>query len=434
MINYKKNILLVSILIFIGCMFTAAVHTVGAEESVDDLREQIEEGQRQLEKIEKEIKKYEAELNKVGAEKETLQSAIRELDLSRDKVKASIRATEKKISSTDLEIEELEREIYIKELEIGKNKEAIAQSFRNVDQLENNTIIEILLRYDSMVEVWDELEEQALLQESLRESTKILNALQTEYKKAKNKSLEKKGELVELTNELSGEEQTLAHTIYQKDELLDQTENKEANYQKLLVEKRKKLVQFRSDLSVLENQLRIILDPNAFPEKGTKVFSWPVDDPYITQDFGLTPFAQSGVYGYDENGNPKPHRAIDLRAQIGDPIYSALSGTVKGAYNMDSIPGCKSYGQWILVEHDNGLSTLYTHLSSMLVQKGEKVETGKLIGYSGISGLSTGPHLHFGVYATQGVQIQKFTSSNGCKEALIPLASPDAYLNPLDYL
>ena len=87
-----------------------------------------------------------------------------------------------------------------------------------------------------------------------------------------------------------------------------------------------------------------------------------------------------------------------------------------------------------MVKHPNGLSTLYAHLSLQTVSIGEVVSSGQVIGYSGNTGYSTGPHLHFGVYATQGVEIKTFDSSKNCKGATVPLADLKAYLNPLSYL
>jgi murein DD-endopeptidase MepM/ murein hydrolase activator NlpD len=107
---------------------------------------------------------------------------------------------------------------------------------------------------------------------------------------------------------------------------------------------------------------------------------------------------------------------------------------VVGVSNTDLVPGCYSFGKWVMVKHPNGLSTLYAHLSLQTVSVGQKVGTGELIGYSGNTGYTTGPHLHFGVYATQGVQITLFKNSLHCKGATIPLATLDAYLNPLSYL
>ena len=115
-------------------------------------------------------------------------------------------------------------------------------------------------------------------------------------------------------------------------------------------------------------------------------------------------------------------------------MKASLIGIVEGVGNTDEINGCYSYGKWVLIRHNNGLSTLYAHLSKINVSTGQQVETGQLIGYSGDTGIVDGPHLHFTVYATQGVKITKFTNSINCKSNTIPTADTNAYLNPLSYL
>ena len=70
----------------------------------------------------------------------------------------------------------------------------------------------------------------------------------------------------------------------------------------------------------------------------------------------------------------------------------------------------------------------------MIISKNQNVNTGDLLGYSGSTGYSTGPHLHLGLYITQGVRIEKYVNSIGCKQAIIPLADIKAYLDPLAYL
>jgi len=439
--RYARRILASFVLVFFTFSFLLFFGTDADAETAEELRQKISNSQSQLAEIEKEIAKYEAQLNEVGAEKKTLQNAIRELDLSRDKLKAEVRATEKKISSTDLEIEELNREIHVKELEIQKNVDAIGQSFRNMDQMENQSVVEVVFANNSIADVWEVLEEQSLLRGSLRESTKALSALKDEYERAKNNSLEKRGELGKLKSELSGEETVLAGTIRQKDSLLDQTKNEEAEYQKLLEEKRAAKEHFEKQMREFESQLQFILNPATIPTAGSGVLKWPFQPTYmascpsyagvlgnslcITQYFGNTEFARSGAYnGYGHNG-------VDFRASIGTPITAALSGTVIGVNHQDA-PNCQ-YGLWVLVKHGNGLTTLYAHLSSISVANGQFVETGQVLGYSGSTGYSTGPHLHLSVYASDAVTFKQYTCNSG-PTVTVPISAYSGYLNPLDYL
>jgi len=103
-------------------------------------------------------------------------------------------------------------------------------------------------------------------------------------------------------------------------------------------------------------------------------------------------------------------------------------------------PICGSYGRWVLIKHNNGLTSVYAHLSASIVEVGQSLKTGDIIGYSGGtpgvngSGYSTGPHLHLGLFASQGVEIRQFTTSKHCKHTFVPIADLRAYLDPLAYL
>ena len=123
------------------------------------------------------------------------------------------------------------------------------------------------------------------------------------------------------------------------------------------------------------------------------------------------------------------HNGVDFRASIGTPVKAALTGVVKGIGDTDQVCPGASYGRWILLEHFNGLSTLYAHLSLIKISEREPVATGAVIGYSGATGYATGPHLHFTVYATQGVQVANRQSKVCGGTYRMPIADPKAYLN-----
>ncbi|WP_027882888.1 M23 family metallopeptidase [Meiothermus rufus] len=86
------------------------------------------------------------------------------------------------------------------------------------------------------------------------------------------------------------------------------------------------------------------------------------------------------------------HNGIDLAAPEGTPVYATAAGTVS---QMGWNP---VFGLMVLIDHNNGLHTLYGHLSAAYVERGQPVEQGRLIGAVGSTGRSTGPHLHYTVY------------------------------------
>jgi len=84
------------------------------------------------------------------------------------------------------------------------------------------------------------------------------------------------------------------------------------------------------------------------------------------------------------------HYGVDLRLNIGDSVRSAFSGKVR-IIDYEA----RGYGNYIVIRHNNGLETVYGHLSAVLVQMNQNVKAGQLIAYGGNTGHSTGPHLHF---------------------------------------
>ena len=85
------------------------------------------------------------------------------------------------------------------------------------------------------------------------------------------------------------------------------------------------------------------------------------------------------------------HKGVDIGTPMGTPVLAAKSGTVTWASSYSG------YGECVIINHGNGNSTLYGHLSSYAVKTNDKVTQGQVIAYSGNTGNSTGPHLHFGV-------------------------------------
>jgi murein DD-endopeptidase MepM/ murein hydrolase activator NlpD len=85
----------------------------------------------------------------------------------------------------------------------------------------------------------------------------------------------------------------------------------------------------------------------------------------------------------------RPHGGIDFAIDVGEPIYAVFDGVIRVA----QVNG--GYGKMVLIRHYNNLETLYGHLNEIKVKVGQIVKAGDVIGYSGNTGFSTGPHLHF---------------------------------------
>jgi murein DD-endopeptidase MepM/ murein hydrolase activator NlpD len=109
---------------------------------------------------------------------------------------------------------------------------------------------------------------------------------------------------------------------------------------------------------------------------------WPVEG-RVTGGFGerSDPFSGEGAF----------HRGVDISSEYGTRVIAPANGTVRHADFMNG------YGRAVLIDHGNGVTTLYGHLSGFGVTPGQVVHRGDTIGYVGLSGRSTGPHLHYEV-------------------------------------
>ena len=109
---------------------------------------------------------------------------------------------------------------------------------------------------------------------------------------------------------------------------------------------------------------------------------WPVEG-LVTGSFGerIDPFNGEGAF----------HRGVDISSSVGQPVVAPADGVVTFA---DFLGG---YGRAIIVDHGHGLTTRYGHLANFAVIAGQEIHRGDTIGYVGLSGRSTGPHLHYEV-------------------------------------
>jgi murein DD-endopeptidase MepM/ murein hydrolase activator NlpD len=120
----------------------------------------------------------------------------------------------------------------------------------------------------------------------------------------------------------------------------------------------------------------------------------PIPHAVITQGFGPTSLTFEASYA----GYAHFHTGIDLAVPLGTPVFAAADGVVVLAGPMTDATGALvGYGNYIVLQHDAGLKTLYGHLLAIGVKEGDSVKRGQLIGLVGSTGNSTGPHTHFEV-------------------------------------
>lgn len=415
---------------FVLCAtLTAGVYT--SADTADDIKGQIDDSNKQIESLKAQIAQLQTQLNDTTKQKQTLQTAIKGLDLNIKKLTTSITLTQAQIKQKDAEIGNLSTTINDTSGKITTSQTQVADSLQQLDTYDDQPMIVTLLGGGTLSSFFDAATTLEAVRTGLQDHIHSLSTLKVDLQANKNVAEGKRKELASLNAALNQQNQGLTIARNEQNKLLTQTKNQESTYQAQIAQKKALEAKFESDLLNYENQLNLIVNPGSFAKPGSGVLQWPVASPYITQYFGNTEFATANAQVYGGKG----HNAIDLRASPGTPILAARSGVVRGTGNTDiTCPGA-SYGKWIFIDHDNGLSTIYAHLSTQIVSKGDHVVTGQVIGYSDTTGYATGPHLHFGVYASSGAEIATFPSKSCVgRSYTMPVADVSAYLNPLSYL
>ncbi len=413
----------ISFIIFI-LLFSFAI---ASAQSVDEIKTKIDSNAEQIKKLNEEIKQYQSQIDETGKQANTLQNTIKILDINQKKINTEIKKTETNISKVNLTLNELSKEIATTENKIILGKKAIGASLRKVNETDDATLVEIMLGTGSLNDTLEAYKEASSFNENVRLHRLELSTYKTAVENKQSETEKQKKKLLGLKTDLKDQNIILANNKKEKNDLLIETKNKESLYKKVLAQKQAEEAKFEKELFDLESRLKIKINTNNLPAKRPGILSWPLDSIKITQYFGRTVDAQRLYVSGTHNG-------VDFRASRDTRVLATLDGTVTAIGNTDSQRGCYSYGQWVLIKHINGLSSLYAHLDLIKISAGQTVSTGDIIGYSGATGYATGPHLHLGLYATEGVRVERYTSSINCKNIDIPVAPANAYLDPLNYL
>ncbi|MFA6297139.1 MAG: peptidoglycan DD-metalloendopeptidase family protein [Candidatus Paceibacterota bacterium] len=396
-------------------------------DNVADLQRQIDQRNANIKALEQEIAAYKQEVDKTSAKAKTLANAIKILETTGKKLDTDIKITQTKIGATTLTIKKLNGDIADKQARLETSKEGVAENIRLLNQFDAVPLTQNFLQSKNLAQVWVEASNILSFQDTIRSHMTDLRTIEENLAVDKKKNEEKKKDLSTFASTLTDQKKVVVQNKNEQNSLLKDTKNQEANYQKIIADKEKLKAAFEKELYDYEAKLKYTLDPKSLPPKGSAPFSWPTDDVYITQQFGVTN-ASGRLYA---SGS---HNGIDLKALRGTPVHAIADGTVAGTGNTDLACPRASFGQWILVKHDNGLAATFAHLSVISVSPGQKVTRGQVIGYSGNTGYSTGPHLHISVYPNDGVSPQNRPSASCAgKTFYMPIAAVNAYLDPMLY-
>ena len=382
---------------------------------VDDLKNQIGQKGEEIKELQEREKEYKGAVNEAYEAAETLKELIADFRAKIEGVEDDISVKHREISSVSLTIRQKELEVQAKEKSIKRTRAYIGAALREIYEQGSEETVELVLKYESFSDFFNQVEYRSLLQEDLGLRLDELVNFKQKLESERIALGVEREELEELREELENKDRILTVQRDKKEAVLKETRNEEWRYKNLLKDVRAKQAAIQSEIFELEDKLRQAVDAASIPAPRKGVLSWPSEG-VLSQSYGCTKFAKSS------KAYPTCfHNGIDVAATYGTKVFSAREGTVIAVENAPY-----AYGKWIAIEHDNGLITLYGHLSLQKAAVGQKVIAGDLVGYMGSTGYSTGSHLHFSVYAPK-----TFATKQSLFAGLLPIG---ATLDPFNYL
>jgi len=368
------------------------VGVTGKDPEIQDIAQELKQQREAIDEIQKKIDTYEEKIQSKRNESLTIRNQLDSLSDNIDQTKLEIELKQEEIKEINLKIAETENRIKLKEEEIADQKEKIAEFIRLIYQTTQKSTLEIFLANDAFSEFFDQSQHMETIEQDLAVILKKLKAVQ-EKLESEHKDLEsKKQELNDLKEQLTGTQINLEEKVTAKNVILEATQADETKFQALLLQVRAEQAQINNDIIYLEKQLRARLEASGdktLSELSGQGFVWPVPSRVVTATFHDPDYPFRRYF---------EHPAIDIRAKQGTPLKAIGSGYVSRA--MDNGLGYS----YISIIHADGLSSVYGHVSCILVQEDEYVVQGQVIGCSGATPgtpgagrLTTGPHLHLEV-------------------------------------
>lgn len=350
--------------------------SAAAQEQIDALRQDASELDAQKAEIQAQLAAVQDDKDQALEQKRLLEEQIEVIQDQIDVIDAQIRAYGEVIDQKSAELaqaEEQEQEQFdlfcrrVRAMEEEGELSYWSVLFSSTDfsdLLDNYMMIEEIINYDNSV-----IETLQALQDTVERER-----VQVEEAQAAQEAARQERQAAQ--DELEAQEAQVDQVIAQISSQEDQLEAMEAE-----LERAAALVD--AQIRELERQMSAQIS-NVQSESG---FLWPLDASINTL---------SSLYGPRPDpftGRPDNHTGIDIPAARGTPIYASKSGVV-----ITSVYGTGnawSYGNYVVVSHSDGTSTLYAHMSSRAVSEGQTVAQGEVVGYVGTTGNSTGNHLHF---------------------------------------
>lgn len=375
-----------TLFLFLAILFSSSLYTAPKEtaqaRTIAQVENDIQECKKLIEQLQNEQKQISGEISKLGSASkvtnDTLNTYIKEID----SINAEIELTNATIETYSLKIAELESEIILKSetLEYYNRlyDSIVVYSFKQGDV----SLLQILFEAESFSDFLTRLDNITYFLNYTETVKKEIRKAKTELETSQAKLKTAKDEQDEYLKELEAKKVALSQKKAEFEAKAKTLGASLKDFEGKYASTSTAIQQAKAKLAKLEQELQSLRAVSA------KNYIWPLPE--------NASYRISDLYGERIDPFTKKkamHLGIDIACAQGTPILAANGGYVIRSENS----GANSYGEVIFILHSDGMTTLYAHCSKRIVNKGDTVTQGQIIGYVGSTGKSTGPHLHYSV-------------------------------------
>lgn len=380
------TLILAAVVAVSGLPVSAGAATSGEiQKEIDALKEKNKEIQAQIDAVQSQYDANYSDMADIVAQKEAIDQEISLLSTKIETTNAQISAYSQLIADTQDELDSAEEELRALSEQhrdrVRAMEEGGSVSYWEVI-FEANSFTDLLDRLNMMQEISDA--DQRRLQE-MRIAADIVTATQMTLESEKT-------DLEATREELSATEAQLEIKRTESDGVLRELEKKSEEFELLLEQSEMLQDDLMQELAAKEKELKQAKYDEYLAKLALQGENPPSNASWVTPVSGYTLTSPFGMRTHPILGYQRMHNGIDMACAQGTPIYATRAGTVTTASYQAG-----GAGYYVSINHLDGFSSVYMHMTNYVVSAGQSVSQGQLIGYVGSTGLSTGPHLHFGI-------------------------------------
>ncbi len=366
-------------------MSARAASSSEIQKEIDALEEQNAAIQRELDAIQSQ---YDENYSNMASTVEQKAAIDQEMTLLSNK----IATTNEQIAAYSQMIADTQDQLEKAQEELRDLSEQHRERIRVMEEKGNLTYWEVIFEANSFMDLLDRLNMVEEINEADRkriEEMRIASDLVT----ATQLTLESEKQTLEESRvQLAADEEALEEKRAESDELLRELEKQSEEYERLMAESEILQDELMLEIAAKEKELAAAKYDEYLAKLALQGENPPSDATWTTPVSGYTLTSPFGMRVHPILGTSRMHNGIDMACAQGTPIYATRAGTVTVASYQAG-----GAGNYVSINHLDGFASIYMHMTNYVVSAGQSVSQGQLIGYVGSTGLSTGPHLHFGI-------------------------------------